>query len=126
MNCRRVLGLGIWVVGFGISVAAQINMPDPSLIHGQPLPAAELPVGTITVRVVREAIGNNIAGQEVRLTAGGTPRTARTDAEGRAEFSGLTPGAQALAETTVDGEALASQPLTVPGSGGLRIILVAG
>jgi hypothetical protein len=105
---------------------AQINMPDPSIIHGKALPAPELPVGTVTVRVVREAIGNNVTGQEVRVTAGGTARTARTDDQGRAEFAGLTAGAEARAETTVSGEQLVSDPFTVPAQGGLRVILVAG
>ena len=101
-------------------------MPDPSLIHGRALPAPELPAGTVTVRVVREAIGNNIVGQEVRLTVAGSARTAQTDAEGRAEFPGLPSGAEVRAETTVNGEQLVSEPLTVPGSGGVRVILVAG
>jgi hypothetical protein len=101
-------------------------MPDPSLIHGRAIPAPELPAGTVTVRVVREAIGNNVSGQQVRVTAGGTTRTATTDELGRAEFPGLPPGAEVRAEATVDGEALASQPFAVPTSGGLRVILVAG
>jgi hypothetical protein len=105
---------------------AQINMPDPSIIHGKALPAPELAVGTVTVRVVREAIGNNVTGQEVRVTAGGTASTARTDEQGRAEFTGLTAGAEARAETTVSGEQLVSDPFTVPAQGGLRVILVAG
>jgi hypothetical protein len=100
-------------------------MPDPSLIHGRAIPAPELADGTVTVRVVREAIGNDVAGQEVRVIAGDTTRTARTDDLGRAEFTGLPPG-EIRAETTVDGEALVSQPFTAPASGGLRVILVAG
>ena len=123
---KRALGFGFWVLGFGICLSAQINMPDPSLIHGRALPAPELASGTVTVRVVREAIGNNIAGQDVRMTAGGTTRTAKTDEQGRAEFKDLPQGAQGSAEATVDGEALVSEPFTVPGSGGLRVILVAG
>jgi hypothetical protein len=101
-------------------------MPDPALIHGRAIPAPELPTGTITVRVVREAIGNNVAGQDVRVTAGGTVRTARTDDQGRAEFRDLPSGADARAESTVGGEPLVSEPFTVPSSGGLRVILVAG
>ncbi len=65
-------------------------MPDPSQIHGKALPAPELPNGTVTVRVVRESIGNNIAGQEVRIVIGGMPRTATTDEQGRADFSDLS------------------------------------
>lgn len=113
------------MLGFGIC-AAQINMPDPSLIHGKALPAPELPDGTVTVRVVREAIGNNVVGQEVRITAGGTVRTAKTDEQGRAEFGDLSRGSDARAESTVGGEPLVSDPFTVPSAGGLRVILVAG
>ena len=123
----RALGFGLWILGIGVcAVSAQVNMPDPSEIHGRALPAPELPTGTVTVRVVREAIGNDIEGQDVRLTVGGTTRTATTDDQGRAEFTGLPRAAEARADATVDGEALVSEPLVVPGSGGLRVILVAG
>jgi hypothetical protein len=122
------LGFGIWVLGFGIwlaqPVAAQ-EMPDPSMMHGRPLPAPELRDGTVTVRVVREAMGNDAPGQQVRVTVGGTSRTATTDQQGRAEFTGL-PAGQARAEATVDGETLTSQPFAVPTTGGVRVALVAG
>lgn len=108
----------------GITLRAQ-DMPDPALIHGRAIPAAELPDGTVTVRVVREAIGNDIPDQEVRVTAAGTTRTATTDTQGRAEFQGLPIGTEAVAEAVVDGETLVSQPFPVPSSGGLRVILVA-
>jgi hypothetical protein len=108
------------------SAWAQVQMPDPSLIHGRALPAPELPTGTVTVRVVRESIGNDAPGQTVSVTAGGRTVTATTDAMGRAEFPGLAAGQEGRATTTVDGEALESQPFTVPSSGGLRVILVAG
>ena len=51
---------------------------------------------------------------------------ARTDAQGRAEFADLPKGGQATAEVVVDGETLTSDAFTVPSSGGLRVILVAG
>ena len=122
------LGFGIWVLVFGICLAQPTSaqdMPDPSVIHGRALPAPELRDGTVTVRVVREAIGNDAPGQQVRVTVGGTVKTATTDDQGRAEFSGL-PAGEARAEVTVDGEKLESQPFAVPTSGGLRVILVAG
>ena len=118
-----VLALAV-VLGFGAPVSAQ-DMPDASLIHGRALPAPELPNGTVTVRVVKEAVGNNLPGQQVRLTVGGATRTAATDELGRAEFTGLPQG-EARAEVTVDGEALESQPFAVPTTGGLRVILIAG
>ena len=128
-------GFGLWALGVVTcalclvpltAALAQINMPDPSIIHGKALPAPEMPVGTITVRVVREAIGNNVTGQEVRVTAGGTVRTARTDEQGRAEFANLPSGSEARAESTVNGEQLVSVPFGVPAQGGLSVILVAG
>ena len=109
------------------AVAWAQDMPDPSLIHGRAIPAQELADGAVTVRVVREAIGNNVPGQQVRVTVGGATRTATTDAQGRAEFGDLPKGgSNAIAEVTVDGEKLVSQPFAVPASGGLRVILVAG
>ena len=122
---RWALGCAVWASGCGICLA-QINMPDPSLIHGRAIPAPELPNGTVTVRVVREAIGNNVVGEDVRATAGGAVRTATTDDQGRAEFADLPVGSDARAESTIDGEPLVSEPFTVPTSGGLRVILVAG
>src|SRR5688572_26415678 len=107
-------GLAIWILGFALLTltagAYAQDMPAPSEIHGRAIPAGELPDGTVTVRVVREAIGNNIPGQTVRVTAQGRTFSATTDDLGRAEFKDLPRGADARAETTVDGEPLASQP----------------
>jgi hypothetical protein len=125
MKRAALLAVGIW--GFALQLSfAQIAMPDPALIHGRAIPAAELPVGTVTVRVVRESIGNNVADQDVRLSVNGAARNATTDAQGRAEFTSLPSGAEVRAEATVGGEALVSDTFTVPASGGLRVILVAG
>ena len=108
------------------TAAGQVNMPDPSAIAGQPLPAPELPNATVSVRVVRERMGNNVAGQAVTLNVGNSPRTAKTDAQGRAQFDGLPPGTVVQATTTVDGEVLTSQQFSVPGTGGVRVALIAG
>jgi hypothetical protein len=108
------------------TLASAQQMPDPSLIHGKALPAPELPDGTITVRVVRESIGNDIPNQPVSLTATGRTRTAQTDAQGRAQFTNLPVGQEGRAAANVDGEALQSDPFTIPDRGGLRVILVAG
>jgi hypothetical protein len=105
---------------------AQINMPDPSQIAGRAIPAPELPDGTVSVRLVRESIGNNITGHDVTVSAAGVTRTARTDDSGRAQVVGLPAGANATAAAVVDGERLTSQPFDVPGSGGIRVILIAG
>lgn len=109
----------------GAATNAQ-DMPDPSAIHGRAIPAPEFADGVVTVRVVREAIGNDVPGQQVQVIIGGTKRSATTDEQGRAEFNNLPRGDEARAEVTVDGEALVSQPFRVPSTGGLRVILVAG
>jgi hypothetical protein len=108
------------------AASAQVAMPDPSAIAGQPLPAPELPNATVSVRVVRERMGNNVAGQDVALLVGGSRRTAKTDQQGRAQFDGLPPGTVVQATTTVDGEELISQQFSVPGTGGVRVALIAG
>jgi hypothetical protein len=128
---RSPLGLGPWALGLLVAAllvagaASAQEMPDPSLIHGRTIPEPQLPNGTVTVRVVRETLGNDAPGQQVRVSVGSTTRTATTDQQGRAEFKGL-PSGEARAEATVDGELLQSQPFAVPTSGGLRVILVAG
>jgi len=120
-----ILSLVTWALCLDVA-SGQIAMPDPALIHGRAIPAAELPIGTVTVRVVREASGNNVAGQAVRLTVNGAARNATTDNQGRAEFPNLPAGAEVRAEATVTGEALVSDTFMVPATGGLRVILVAG
>lgn len=101
------------------------QMPDPKQMSGRPLPVGDLPVGTVTVRVVRGSMANVIPNQPVELSGGPSPLTARTNDQGRAEFPGLRPGATVRATTTVDGERIESQPFTVPSSGGIRVALVA-
>ena len=110
-----------------ISVAAQ-QMPNPSEMAGRPLPAPELATGTLSVRVVRERMGNNIANHPVTLNVAGqtNARTATTDAQGRAQFTDLTPGATITVEAVVDGENLRSQEFPVPSGGGVRVALIAG
>lgn len=116
----------VLVLGFGGSAFAQINMPDPSVINGKAIPAGELQTGTVTVRVVRESLGNNIVGQPVSVTVNGETKRAVTDEQGRAEFKGLPAGANGRAEANVESEQLQSDTFVVPSSGGLRVILVAG
>ncbi|MGE3402292.1 MAG: hypothetical protein AB7K63_06865 [Vicinamibacterales bacterium] len=101
-------------------------MPDPAQMHGLAIPASELADGTVTVRVVRQELANNIVGQDVSLTSEGRTRTVQTDDQGRAEFTNLPQGTQGTAQAVVDGETLTSQPFTIPTQGGLRVILVAG
>ena len=92
---------------------AGAQMPDPKQMSGVPLPTSDLPAGTVTVRVVRGALSNLVVDQPVEL-AGDVTATSRTNDAGRAEFTGLAPGARVRAITTVDGERLESQVFTLP------------
>ncbi len=119
--------LGAWCMVLGAAaVPALAQMPDPRLMHGQAIPAGELPDGSVTVRVVRESVGNNLAGVAVELHGAGDVRRGTTGADGRAQFASVPPGARVHARALVDGEQLESTIFDVPAAGGVRTILVAG
>jgi hypothetical protein len=108
------------------AVTAQQSMPDASQMAGQPLPAPELPAGTVSVRVVRERMGNNVAAHPVSLRAGDRTLDGKTDEQGRATFPSIAPGTRVVAETVVDGESLRTQEFTMPPDVGIRVALIAG
>jgi hypothetical protein len=101
-------------------------MPDIRQMAGVPLPSADLPAGTVSVRVVRGALTNAVAGQRVEIVGGQAPLVATTDGSGRATFTDVTPGMSLQAVTTIDGERLTSQTFSLPAQGGVRLILAAG
>jgi hypothetical protein len=126
-------GLAAIVAVFTLaSVALVAQMPDLRRMAGQPLPSGDLPAGSISVRVVRQTIANNVSGVVVELVSGdgaiggAVAKSLTTDGSGRAVFPDAPAGATLRAVTTVDGERLVSQPFSVPTSGGLRILLAAG
>ncbi len=129
-TARRVV-IGRWVFGavFLAAVAVLLSspasaQPDPRQMSGIPLPDPQLPAGTVTVRVVRGTLSNNVSDHPVELREGDNVATAVTNAEGRAEFLTLNPGATVVAATELDGVRLESQPFPVPGLGGIRLMLV--
>jgi hypothetical protein len=101
------------------------QMPDPTSMSGLSMPAPELPDGSVTVRVVKGDISNNLAGITVDLQGGGQARTEKTGADGRATFSGLVAGTTVRVAATIDGKRLESQPIEVPATGGMRTLLAA-
>ena len=104
---------------------AQAQMPDPRQMSGIPRPVDDLPNGSVSVRVIRGSLSNNIPNQAVELQVGSQAKTAQTDESGRAQFDGLTPGATLKAVAVVDGERLESQEFPAPAQGGIRLLLVA-
>jgi hypothetical protein len=105
-------------------LAAQ--MPDLREMSGVPLPSGDLPNGVVSVRVVRESLGNNQPGVPVVLEGDGVSTSADTDDAGRAIFSGLRAGATLTARVVAGGETARSQPFQVPSTGGVRLILALG
>jgi hypothetical protein len=111
----------------GAPALAQVADGGAQMVRaaGMPLEVGELPPGTLTVRLVRGAFVENLRDRTVRIEIGGRVETATTDTEGRAMFR-LSPGTAVRALADVDGERLESEPFTLPGTGGVRILLVAG
>jgi hypothetical protein len=110
--------------GLGGGQAAS-GMPDARMMSGIPMPVADLPDGTVAVRVVRGEIANLIKRQAVELSVDGKSQTATTDEAGRAQFSPVPAGAKVRATATVGGEKLESQEFQMPAKGGIRLLLVA-
>jgi len=134
MNGRRLPAFAIclaflttpWALSAQAPFAGQGGqMPDPKQMSGMPLPVPDLPVGTVTARVIRGQLTNPMEGQTVELTGAGPGKTATTDAAGRATFSSLTPGTHVKMTVTVAGERIESQEFDVPPQGGIRVMLVA-
>jgi hypothetical protein len=103
----------------------QAQVPDLKQMSGLPRVVDNLPDGTISVRLVRGQLSNNIIGQPVDLHMGGRVQTAKTDETGRAEFRGITPGTAVTIVAIVNQERLESQAFTVPEKGGVRLLLAA-
>ena len=131
----RALGVTLLLVGAltasgllapALSRPAFAQMPDLSQMSGQPLPSGDVPAGTVSVRVIRQTMSNNVTGVEVQLEAPPQTLKATTDANGRAVFPNVAQGQTWKAVAIVDGERLESQPFTIPSAGGLRMLLVAG
>jgi hypothetical protein len=94
---------------------------------GMPLGDGSLAPGMLTVRIVRGDFSNNAADQDVTIeVTGAAAQTARTAADGRAQFVHLAVGASVRASATVDGQRLASETFTMPAESGVRLLLVAG
>ena len=126
---RRISIFALCVLGVlggdSARLTAQFQMPDPKQMAGIPRPVDDLPDGTVSVRVIRGQLSNNIVGQAVELEGGGMTQTATTDENGRAEFRSVAPGTSVRATADVDGERLESHEFPFPGRGGIRLMLVA-
>src|SRR6478672_29533 len=81
------------VLGSGALLSAQFQMPDPKMMSGIPRPVDDLPAGSISVRLIRGQLSNNIAGHQVELHyANGRVLKVNTDDAGRAQFDKVPAG----------------------------------
>ncbi len=111
-------------------VAIPTAAAQPAAAIGQPLPDSSLRDGTITVRIIAGDRSQPVTGAEITLTLAapngqGTPeeKRARTDAEGRAQFTDIAMGT--LVKASIPGEAqpIESSQFPMPQSGGIRLML---
>lgn len=100
-------------------------MPDPKEMSGIPRPVTDLPTGSVSVRLIKGELSNNLTNHPVELYIDGRPQTVNTDAAGRAQFDKLAAGAQLRAVAVVGGERLESEEFPAPAEGGIRVMLVA-
>lgn len=121
MRLVLALSLALAAVAGGVSTS---HAQAPAFAIGKPLEDGGLPAGTVSVRVIAGNPSSPVVGTEVTLIVGGTPRVARTNAEGRAVFAGLTAGTpvQAKIKNAEDKE-VTSETFPVPSSGGMRVML---
>ena len=126
-QCERMTRRLLFVAVIALLSAPAVRraqMPDPSQMNGLSMPTPDLPNGTVSVRVIRGQLTNNLQGVAVDLIGAGEPRHGQTGADGRALFSGVPAGSTVHAVAAVNGERRESQPFEVPAQGGVRTILV--
>jgi hypothetical protein len=107
-----------------VTIAAA-QMPDPRQMSGIPRPDPQLQSGVVTVRVIRGSFDNPVVSLTVELVGPSPVMRATTDDAGRAEFKGVPAGTRVKAVAVVAGERIESQEFAMPGSGGIRLALVA-
>jgi hypothetical protein len=104
---------------------AQPMMVDPSKMSGIPRPDPQVPAGTITVRLIRGELSHRMVGVEVALADDkGNLVKQKTDENGRATFRGLHGPGPYQAAASDGSEELTSQPIELPATSGVRVMLV--
>ncbi len=113
-----LIALALVVVGGGVASA------QPAGAIGHPLPSKDTAAGTVTVRVIAGAIGKPVIGVDVTLVVNGTPRVARTDTAGRANFPDLPANATVQAKIVdEDKKEVASDTFPIGADVGTRVML---
>src|SRR5438046_8670109 len=107
---RNWTGLIFGVLGIlcvlGVHSSAQFQMPDMKQMSGIPRPVDDLPAGSISVRLIRGSLSNNISNHSVELHVGTKVQTVKTDENGRAQFDKVPAGTTVKATADVGGDDL--------------------
>jgi hypothetical protein len=91
---------------------------------GKPLPSPDLPVGTVAVRAIGTGVTDPLTDTEVTLVVDGKPRKAKTDASGRATFTGIPAGAKVKASVAdAKGRKATSEEFPIPADTGVRVMI---
>ncbi len=129
-----------WLLSAALVLGALASSPtvsagpavDPRAMSGIPRADPQLAPGSITVRVLDGGFEAPAVDVEVTLALTGADgstatRSAKTDAQGRATFEGLSGfiGGSAVAKATRGGTELSSQPMELFAEAGTRVMLVA-
>ncbi len=108
-----------------LSTATAMAQPMAAQMSGIPRPDPQVPAGTVTVRLIRGQLPNNIIDHEVELLGdGGALQKQKTDAAGRATFTGVPAGGSFVARAKEGEIELTSQPIVIPADMGVRVMLV--
>ena len=123
---RAYVAVAVALVVLGVPLRAQFQMPDPKQMSGIPRPVDDLPAGTVSVRMIRGQLSNNLdraSGADARRRKGAHREDRRERPRGvQGRFR---PAAPVKASADVDGEHLESQEFPFPSQGGIRLMLVA-
>jgi hypothetical protein len=111
------------LVAVALVAAPTLASAQPADAIGQPLAAADLGAGTVSVRVIAGDMSAAVAGTDVTLLVDGAPRTARTQSDGRALFSGVPAGAKVQATIAGEQGEVASAEFQLPADTGVKLML---
>lgn len=124
----RSLRAGVFIALAGVLLCspsvALAQMPNFREMSGRPLPSADVPPGSLSVRVAIGDFSNPVTGHLVDVSVDGESRTVTTGEDGRALVSGLRVGNTVRVSTMVNGVRLDSQPIPI-GTTGMMVALVA-
>lgn len=108
------------------ALPAEQAAPHMVRAAGMPLNDGALAPGMLTVRIVEGAFTRDLADRLVTVTVEGqNSQSARTGADGRAQFAHVPIGARVRTSATVGTEQLESDSFEMPAASGVRILLVA-